>query len=198
MTERDYTHDTVGLVMKEVNMLFTHDTERSLNVAAALVNTEQPDADELDDVQGLDRFVTAWGLTGMRRSDSTELDQVRALRPRLRALWHADEEGVVAAVNGMLREARALPQLVTHDDFGYHLHATPADVPLADRIMAEAAMAVADVVRSGELERLRVCEAPDCDDVVVDVSKNRSRRYCGASCSNRVNVAAFRARRAGA
>ena len=51
MTERDYTHDTVGLVMKEVNMLFTHDTERSLNVAAALVNTEQPDADELDDVQ---------------------------------------------------------------------------------------------------------------------------------------------------
>lgn len=198
MTETDYTHDTVELVMKEVNMLFTHDTERSLNVAAALVNTEQPDADELDDVQALDQFVTAWGLTGMRRSDSTELDQVRALRSRLRALWHADEEGVVAAVNGMLREARALPQLVTHDDFGYHLHATPADVPLADRIMAEAAMAVADVVRSGELERLRVCEAPDCDDVVVDVSKNRSRRYCGASCSNRVNVAAFRARRAGA
>jgi predicted RNA-binding Zn ribbon-like protein len=198
MTETDYTHDTVGPAMKEVKMLFTHDTERSLNVAAALVNTEQPDADELEDVPALDRFVTAWGLTGTRRGDSTELDQVRALRPRLRALWHADEDGVVAAVNGMLREARALPQLVTHDDFGYHLHATPADVPLADRMMAEAAMAVADVVRSGELERLRVCDAPDCDDVVVDVSKNRSRRYCGASCSNRVNVAAFRARRAGA
>ena len=198
MTERDYTHDTVGLVMKEVKMLFTHDTERSLNIAAALVNTEQPDADELEDVPALDRFVTAWGLTGIRRGDSTELDQVRALRPRLRALWHADEDGVVAAVNGMLREAGALPQLVTHDEFGYHLHATPGDVPLADRMMAEAAMAVADVVRSGELERLRVCDAPDCDDVVVDVSKNRSRRYCGASCSNRVNVAAFRARRAGA
>lgn len=198
MTERDYTHDTVMRPMKEVKMLFTHDTERSLNVAAALVNTEQPDADELEDVPALDRFVTAWGLTGMRRGDSTELDQVRALRPRLRALWHADEDGVVAAVNGMLREARALPQLVTHDEFGYHLHATPADVPLADRMMAEAAMAVADVVRSGELERLRVCDAPGCDDVVVDVSKNRSRRYCGAGCSNRVNVAAFRARRAGA
>ena len=49
-----------------------------------------------------------------------------------------------------------------------------------------------------ELQRLRVCDAPDCDDVVVDLSKNRSRRYCSASCSNRVNVAAFRARRAGA
>ena len=85
----------------------------------------RPDADELDDVPALDRFVTAWGLTGSRRSDSAELDRVRALRPRLRALWHADEDGVVAAVNGMLREARALPQLVTHDDWGYHLHATP-------------------------------------------------------------------------
>jgi predicted RNA-binding Zn ribbon-like protein len=196
MTERDYTHDTVRLGMKEVNMVFTHDTERSLNIAAALVNTEQADADELEDLAALERFVTTWGLTGMRHGDSTELDQVRALRPRLRALWHADEDGVVAAVNGMLREAGALPQLVTHDGFGYHLHATPADVPLADRMMAEAAMAVADVVRSGELERLRVCDAPDCDDVVVDVSKNRSRRYCGAGCSNRVNVAAFRARRA--
>jgi predicted RNA-binding Zn ribbon-like protein len=184
--------------MKGVKMVFTHDTERSLTVAAALVNTEQPDGDELADVPALDRFVTDWGLTGMRCGDSAELDQVRALRPRLRALWHEDEDGVVAAVNAMLREAGALPQLVTHDEFGYHLHAAPPDVPLADRIMAEAAMAVADVVRCGELERLRVCDAPDCDDVVVDVSKNRSRRYCGASCSNRVNVAAFRARRAGA
>ena len=73
MTERDYTHDTVGLVMKEVKMLFTHDTERSLNIAAALVNTEQPDADELEDVPALDRFVTAWGLTGIRRATAPSL-----------------------------------------------------------------------------------------------------------------------------
>lgn len=179
-------------------MLFAHDTEVALNAAAALVNTEQTDADELADVPTLDRFVAAWGWTGSRRGDSTELDRVRALRSRLRALWNADEDGVVAAVNGMLREARALPQLVTHGEWGHHLHATPPDAPLADRMMVEAAMAVVDVVRLGELDRLRVCGAPDCDDVVVDLSKNRSRRYCSASCSNRVNVAAFRARRAGA
>ena len=40
------------------------------------------------------------------------------------------------------------------------------------------------------------CAAPDCDDVLVDLSKNRSRRFCGTTCANRVNVAAFRARRA--
>jgi predicted RNA-binding Zn ribbon-like protein len=182
--------------LKEVNMLFAHDTEMALNAAAALVNTEQPDVDELADVAALDRFVTAWGWTGSRRRDDRELDRVRALRPRLRALWHADEDDVVAAVNGMLRETHALPQLVTHDGWAYHLHATPADAPLADRMLVEAAMAIVDVVRSGELDRMRVCDALGCDDVVVDLSKNHSRRYCSASCSNRVNVAAFRVRRA--
>ncbi len=182
--------------MKEVNVLFAHDTEIALQSAAALVNTDGSDLDELADVPALDRFVLAWGWTGSRRHDEAELEQVRALRPRLRALWHSDEDGVVAAVNHMLREARALPQLVTHGDWGYHLHATPPDAPLADRMMVEAAMAIVDVVRSGQLERLRVCDAPRCDDVIVDLSKNRSRRYCGTLCSNRVNVAAFRARRA--
>jgi predicted RNA-binding Zn ribbon-like protein len=177
-------------------VLFAHDTEFALNAAAALVNTEQPDADELADVAALDRFVTAWGWTGSRRGDATELERVRALRPRLRALWHTDEEGVVEAVNGMLREARALPQLVTHGEWGYHLHATAADAPLADRMMVEAAMAIVDIVRSRERDRLRECGAPGCGNVVVDLSKNRSRRYCSASCSNRVNMAAFRARRA--
>jgi predicted RNA-binding Zn ribbon-like protein len=197
MTERDYAPYTLGRRTKEVNVVFAHDTEFALKAAAGLVNTEQSDGDQLATVSALDQFVSAWGWTGSRRGDTTELDRVRALRPRLRALWHADEDGVVEAVNGMLREAHALPQLVTHGGWGYHLHATSPEASLADRMMVEAAMAVVDVVRSGELDRLRVCGAPDCGDVVVDLSKNRSRRYCSASCSNRVNMAAFRARRAG-
>jgi predicted RNA-binding Zn ribbon-like protein len=32
--------------------------------------------------------------------------------------------------------------------------------------------------------------------VIVDLSKNRSRRFCGLACANRVNVAAYRSRRA--
>jgi predicted RNA-binding Zn ribbon-like protein len=195
-SKQDYTAYKLAAPLKEVNMVFAHDTELALNAAAALVNTEQLDVDELADVAALDRFVTAWGWTGSRRSDDRELERVRALRPRLRALWHADEDGVVEAINAMLRETHALPQLVTHGEFAYHLHATPPEAPLADRMLVEAAMAVVDVVRSGELDRMRVCDAPGCEDVVVDLSKNRSRRYCSAGCSNRVNVAAFRARRA--
>src|SRR5437016_5531844 len=119
-------------------MRFAHDTEVALNAAVALVNTDQPGADELADVAALDRFVTAWEWTGSRRGDRAELDRVRELRSRLRALWHADEDSVVAAVNRMLREAGALPQLVTHGQWGYHLHATPPNAPLADRMMVEA------------------------------------------------------------
>lgn len=176
-------------------MLFAHDTEAALQAAAALVNTDAREGDLLADLAALDQFVADWAWTGSRRRGQRELDEVRALRPRLRRLWELDEDGVVEQVNTMLREARALPQLVRHDERDYHLHATSPDVPLVDRMAVEAAMAFVDVVRQQELDRLRVCDADDCDDVVVDLSKNRSRRYCSATCSNRVNVAAFRARR---
>ena len=99
-------------------------------------------------------------------------------------------------MNTLLREAQALPQLVRHDTWSYHLHATAPEAPLADRMAVEAAMAMADVVRSGEFERLSTCAADTCHDVLIDLSKNRSRRFCSTSCANRTNVAAFRARRA--
>lgn len=179
-------------------MLFAHDTEVALAAAAGLVNTLQPDHDDLGDLPALDAFVEEWGWTGSRRRDADELAAVRALRPRLRALWQADVDGVAAEVNALLREAGALPQLVTHGStWCYHLHATSPDAPLADRMAVEAAMALADVVRTGALDRLTVCGAPGCEDVVVDLSKNRTRRYCSTACGNRVSAAAYRARRAG-
>ena len=175
-------------------MLFAHDTETALQAAAALVNTEGRDADTLTDVADLDDFAREWGWTGTRRRTRAELDEVRALRPRLRRLWVLEEDAVVEQVNAMLRDAHALPQLVRHGEWPYHLHATPSDAPLADRMAVEAAMALVDVVRQQELDRLRVCDASDCADVLVDLSKNRSRRYCSSACLNRTNVAAFRAR----
>lgn len=178
-------------------MLFAHDTEVALNAAAALVNTGHTDPDGLATIADLDAFVAKWEWTGLRRRNRAELAAVRALRPRLARLWQVDDDDAVEIVNALLREFRALPQLVRHDEWDYHLHATSADAPLADRMAVEAAMAMVDVVRVGELRRLRTCAAGDCDDVLVDLSKNRSRRFCGATCANRVNVAAFRARRSG-
>ena len=175
--------------------MFAHDTEIALAAAAALVNTGRQDQEELQDVPALDAFVHAWSWSGDRRHDEQELEAVRALRPRLARLWDASEDEAVEIVNAMLREADALPQLVRHDGWDYHIHATSPHAPLADRMAVEAAMAFTEVIRLKALDRLRVCEADRCIDVLVDLSKNGSRRFCNTTCGNRMNVAAYRRRR---
>ena len=186
-------------------MPFTHDTEDALSSAVALVNSvastgpagrSGPEHDVLVDAEEFEEFVDQWEWTGARTHDEAERRAVRALRPQLRAFWEADGENeLVLLINDLLSAGRALPQLVRHGEWGYHLHATSADTPFATRWMVEAAMAMVDVVRAGEIWRLKICAADDCDDVLVDLSKNRSRRFCDAGCGNRVNVAAYRARR---
>lgn len=181
-------------------MTFAHDTEMALGGAAALVNTDPGTGtgeDTLRTSADLRRFLDDQGWSGARVGDETELDAVRALRPRLRELWRLEEPDLVRVLNQILDEAQALPQLVDHDDLGWHIHAAPQDAPLATRMAVEAAMALVDVVRSGELDRLKTCAADDCDDVVVDLSRNRSRRFCESGCGNRENVRAYRDRQKG-
>ena len=178
-------------------MPFAHDTERALASAAALVNTDPAGGsgeDTLRTTADLVRFLDDQAWSGRRVGDKAELDAVRALRPQLRKLWHLKEADLVSVLNEMLRDSRAVPQLLNHDDLGYHIHAVPQDAPLATRMAVEAAMAFVDVVRSGELDRLKTCAADDCEDVVVDLSRNRSRRFCESGCGNRENVRAYRAR----
>jgi predicted RNA-binding Zn ribbon-like protein len=179
-----------------VKTIFTDDTEAGLECAAALVNTEG-EREGLPDISALDEFTRSRGWSGARTHDEEELRAVRELRPRLRRLWETDEDGIVQIVNDLLRQANALPQLVKHDAWGYHLHATPAEAPLATRMAVEAAMAFVDLVRSGELSRLRICALPSCGNVVIDLSKNKSKRFCEDGCGNRSAVAAYRARQTG-
>lgn len=175
-------------------MLFAHDTEVALQSAAALVNTADEDPDPLAEAAAYRAFVQQWEWSGPITYDATERVAVSAIRPRLRELWSMGEVDAVTWVNDVLADEQALPQLVRHDGWDWHLHATPSDAPLASRWIVEAAMAVVDVIRAGELSRLNTCAADDCDNVLVDLSKNRSRRYCDAGCGNRANVAAYRAR----
>lgn len=176
-------------------MVFTHDAQESLRTVAALVNSGLDD-DTLTTLAELDAFCARWEVSGRRDRDAAELAAVRDLRPRLAALWTAEEEELVAGVNALLREGDALPQLVRHDGWDWHLHAHRADAPLAMRLAVEAAMALVDVVRGGERDRLTVCAAEDCEALVVDLSRNRSRRFCEAGCGNRLAAQAYRARRA--
>ena len=181
-------------------MDFTHDTTVTLGTAAALVNTAPglgPSGEEdLPSIAALDGFLTAHGWTH-RTHRTRDLTEVQALRPRLQELWTAPLPRLVDGVNLLLEEGAALPRLVHHgDDYGWHIHATREGAPLAHAIQVEIAMALVDLVRAGQHDRLSTCAAADCDDVVVDLSRNRSRRYCEGTCANRAHVAAYRARKA--
>jgi predicted RNA-binding Zn ribbon-like protein len=178
-------------------MVFAPDTEIALRTVVNLINTAVNGHESLVTVADLDRFLDAERFSGSRTRDDAELASVHELRGRLAALWTADEDTAVAGVNRLLREAKALPQLTKHDGWDWHLHATTREAPLADRMGTEAAMALVDVIRSKEMDRLLVCGADDCDAVVLDLSRNRSKRYCDTgNCANRAHVAAYRARQA--
>ena len=177
-------------------MVFAHDTEVSLQAAVTLANSAG-EPDTLLSVEDLSEFFSDFEYTGRFDRDETELAAVRRLRGALRTLLVADRDEAVRLVNHMLAAARALPQLVRHDDWDWHVHAVSPDAPLVQRVTVETAMAMIDVIRADELSRLSICADDDCDGVVLDLSRNRSRRFCSTACTNRNAVAAYRARRAG-
>jgi predicted RNA-binding Zn ribbon-like protein len=161
--------------------------------AVALVNSAL-EPDTLVTVSDLDRLWDEHGYTGRHDRSRAELDAVREIRPLLRDLLTAERDDAVALVNRMLSEAQAVPQLVRHDPLDWHIHAVATDAPLATRILVETAMAMIDVIRADEMSRLDVCADDTCEGLVLDLSRNRSRRFCSTTCGNRNAVAAYRAR----
>lgn len=181
-------------------MNFSPDTELTLRAACALVNSNRVEGEQLGDHDALDEFLVTRGYTGRRDHDDAELAQVHALRTRLGKIWAIadDEERTVGQVNALLSDTRAAPWLTRHPEMPeWHLHMASIHDPLAQRMGAEFAMSFADLIRSGELRRLKSCAAPDCEAVLIDLSRNRSRMFCDTgNCGNRQHVAAYRERRA--
>ena len=181
-------------------MVFAPDTELNLAAAVELVNTarRRDQHDAMATLEDVTEFYARWGYTARHDGDAGELDAVRDARDQIAALWDVDRDEAAGLLNQMLARGGAIPSLARHDQFDWHLHGTAPHAPLATVILVETAMAMVDVVRSDEFDRVQRCEADDCDAVLVDLSRNRSRRFCDVNgCANRAHVAAYRARRAG-
>jgi len=176
-------------------MVFAHDTEVSLQAAVTLANSALA-PDTLRTIEDLDAFYTEYEYTGRHDQSSAELDAVRSMRPRLRELLTSPRERAVEIVNQMLADAQAVPQLVRHHQWDWHVHAVDPNSPFPTRVCVETAMAMIDVIRADEMSRLGVCADDDCNGVVLDLSRNRSRRFCSTTCGNRNAVAAYRHRQA--
>ncbi|XVV08676.1 CGNR zinc finger domain-containing protein [Actinoplanes sp. CA-131856] len=180
-------------------MLFAPDTEEALEFIVDLTDTDpgatRSGQDELSTVGQLGALLARWHYSGRVDHDEAELREVRAVRDELRRVWFLDRDDMVPAVNEMLRRAKALPYLTRHDDSDWHMHATAPDAPLAERMRVEAALALIDVIRMNEVGRLRLCGADDCTGLLLDLSRNGSKRFCSVRCGNRMNMAAFRERK---
>jgi predicted RNA-binding Zn ribbon-like protein len=177
--------------------MFSHDTAHSLLVVVDLVNTTAGPDDALADAEGVGEFVSRHHISGVSESDYAEVAELHRVRQAFRELFGLTDPAVVATrVNALLATAPVQPRLSDHDGYAWHMHYFAPGASLAEHLAVDGGMAVAQVVAEGETERLAVCAAPDCDAVLIDLSRNRSKRYCDArSCGNRMNVAAYRERK---
>jgi predicted RNA-binding Zn ribbon-like protein len=180
-------------------VLITHDTRCALDVVCALVNSasEGDKADGLADVAALGTFVRTHSISDVGQLTEDDLAAVRAVRSRFTEVFAAAEARDAARViNELVAGAGTTPRLTDHDGYDWHVHYFAPGASVADHLAADGGMALAFFIVAGEQERLRRCEAPDCQHAFVDLSRNRSRRYCDSrTCGNRLHVAAYRARR---
>ncbi|WP_037606506.1 CGNR zinc finger domain-containing protein [Streptacidiphilus rugosus] len=179
-------------------MLITHDTECALDVLVELLNTapEAGGQEGLPDLAALRGFVVRRELSDIGPLTPGDLEGVRRLRHRFWEVLAAETTRDAAELlNAMVARAGTTPRLTDHDGHDWHVHYFAPGAALADRLAAEAGIALSMVIVAGERDRMRRCEAPDCVRVFVDLSRNRSRRYCDSrTCGNRLHVAAYRAR----
>jgi predicted RNA-binding Zn ribbon-like protein len=182
---------------------FDADLLEALAACAELINTGRSSAGErlhgMADVQSLGDRYAFHGCPATPR----DVARLRAHRARLDAIAArceaGDDPAAIELLNALLATTGAIPQVVAHDGRPPHIHVSRPAAPLADRIAAHLAFGLAELVVAGESDRVRSCASPTCREIFVDLSRNRSRRYCDSrTCGNRLHVAAYRARRAAA
>jgi predicted RNA-binding Zn ribbon-like protein len=182
---------------------FGTDLVEALQAGTELINTGRAaDGDGLRAVADVQAFGERYAFHGSP-AGPRDVPALRAHRARLDDIAMrceaGDDAAAIALLNTLLAQTGAIPQIVAHDGRGPHIHVSRPSAPLADRIAAHLAMGLAELVVAGESGRVRSCAAPACRDVFVDLSRNRSRRYCDSrTCGNRLHVAAYRARRSAA
>ena len=166
-------------------------------LAEDLVNTRGSitGTDYMPDLPSLREFLTGHDLPAPRDLSTDDLDEIGRTRDRLRDVFFAeDEDSAAVLLSALLADLGAAPRVVGDGD-GFKLAFAPEGAGAGRQVSIIAAMGLAQMLVESGRSRFGICSAHDCEDVFVDTSRNKSRRYCSESCSSRSNVAAFRARK---
>ena len=168
-------------------MDFLRYAERS----ADLLNTQVTDAaalhDHLADRPWLQERCTDRDCMLLRKFQ-------RELRPVFEASAAGEVQTVIEGLNQLMVRYPITPRISDHDPGDLHLHVASKSASVAELLVGESLLGLANLVCDLGPTRLGLCSASPCTNVYVDTSPNSSRRYCSDRCSSRANVAAYRAR----
>ncbi len=132
-----------------------------------------------------------------RKSESDAARSFRkviALREAIYQVFAAAAKGHPAPAEDLLKVNESAVEAMQHrclvrDNGSYRWEwQTEGRNPL-DRILWPIAQSAVELLTSDELKLVRWCEAPDCEWLFLDHSRNRSRRWCDMnSCGNRAKA----------
>lgn len=158
-------------------------------------NTGAADLELLDAPEALGRWLTEAGYSGPPITPTKgELDAARHLRDELReALLVGDTDGVADLVDAWLEPA-LVRVCVDRETLG--THHVPAE-RTCHCALVPVALDALDVVRNHP-GRVRECASEDCPALFLDLSRNRSRRWCSMDvCGSREKARAYYRRHRG-
>lgn len=190
--------------------MFHPDLNRTLVVAADLINTAEgprsgsESPEELTTVESLRTFLTEREMPDwpVSRLDRAQLGRVLELREALRGIWAGsplESAQDLSALNSLLEGVSLALTTASEEESGVRAEPVPVSRELADVMTAQIGYALSQLVILAESARLRTCRGEDCEAVIVDLTRNRSKLFCDfGNCANRAHVRAYRARQAAA
>lgn len=168
-------------------------------LAVRLVNTGDSGDGRIDALASTETyraFTADWAYLSAQVTPA-DLDALRQLRTELRLIFAACAGGqdteAVARLNMLLTRHPIHPEIARHDSQPWHLHHAESG-SVADKYAAGAVFGLISVVTGRGIDRLRICEAASCQNVVVDMTADRSQGYCDC-CAAKACVTALRDRR---
>jgi predicted RNA-binding Zn ribbon-like protein len=155
---------------------------------------EQAGAISASEAEGLRADATR----GTEAADAT-LEQARIFRETIYRIFSAIAGGDAPAASDLDSLNRALAIALPHgilvpdqEGFAWGWRAEPGAL---DRVLWPVARAAGVLLTSDDLDRVRQCADDDCGWLFLDMSKNRSRRWCDMkSCGNRAKARRYYAR----
>lgn len=99
-----------------------------------------------------------------------------------------------AVLNQQMAAVSAYPRLTDHNGEGWHLHYRDTDDDLPVVLSSVFAVGTALHLTTRGITRLGRCASTPCVNVIVDISRNGTQRYCSPRCASRDAVRRHRAR----